>query len=33
MFGIILATAFLLAGAGTLVEMSSFGDRKDIDAM
>lgn len=32
-FGIVIATAFLLAGAGTLVEMSSFGDRKDIDAM
>jgi hypothetical protein len=32
-FGVILAIAFLLAGAGTLVEMTSFGDRKDIDAM
>ena len=26
-------TAFLLAGAGTVIEMSSVGDRKDIEEM
>ena len=33
LFGIILALAFLFAGIGTIVEMSSVGDNRDITGM
>lgn len=33
LFGVIIAGAFLFAGLGTLVEMSSIGDNRDIVGM